>query len=262
MERYGFPPYHQFFDSGTVSIHLTEAKSLLLQCPFCDHDFATEISLFYHIDSKHEEKSADIEKPFACSIIHCTKRFRHQISATKHSIRHEGYLETCRNGPRRKRPTEAKPTDESQLIEDVSELQCPTCGKLVKASEMKKHEKDHAGYTCSECGKIFKTELNRRQHFSSTHRHFRVKCPFQDCQKSLVQRALKCHIDTVHHRKRYQCEQCDKSFSLNGDLHIHIKGVHQGVKEYCGVCNKEFIRGSERNRHERDVHSYDRFGQK
>ena len=172
--------------SQLLSIHPTEAKSLLRQCPFCDHDFATEISLFYHIDSKHEEKSAHIEKPFACSIIHCTKRFRHQISATKHSIRHEGYLETCRNGPRRKRPTEAKPNDESQSIEDESELQCPTCGKLVKASEMKKHEKDHAGYTCSECGKIFKTELNRRQHFSSTHRHFRVKCPFEDCQKSLV----------------------------------------------------------------------------
>ena len=78
----------------------------------------------------------------------------------------------------------------------------------------------------------------------------------------LAKRALKCHIDTVHHKKRYQCDKCEKSFSQNADLLIHVKGVHHGIKELCCVCGKEFNRASDRNRHERDVHSYDRFRQK
>ena len=242
--------------------HSTEAKSLLRQCPYCNNDFVTEISLFYHIDSKHEKETADLEKPFACSILHCPKRFRHEISATKHSSHHERYVDNCKNGSNQKRMKKTKPINASQLTEDERESQCPTCGKLVKTSEMRQHEKDHVGYECSKCGKIFESENIRQQHVRSVHGNFRVKCPFEDCHKMLAKRALKCHIDTVHHKKRYQCDKCEKSFSQNADLLIHVKGVHHGIKELCCVCGKEFNRASDRNRHERDVHSYDRFRQK
>ena len=43
--------------------------------------------------------------------------------------------------------------------------------------------------------------------------------------------------------KPYQCEGCELSFTLNGDLKKHVKEVHQKLKAFrCEYCSASFSR--------------------
>ena len=229
-------------------------------CPHCIKTFPTERMLFYHVDVVHPELSLDVDKPFECTLLHCAKRFRDEKSAKQHSLFHEKLSKTVDKKLLRKNYYE-KITDEEESFGEEDCFQCPTCGKLIKTKNQQRHQEQHQEETCQTCGKKFpKNRLG--SHIEKRHKSYRIKCPFDGCQKMVQTILLKVHIKTVHQGKRHQCEQCDKSFSMRSDLQQHIKGTHEGIKSPCSVCDKDFNRASDRNRHEREVHSFDRNKQK
>ena len=66
------------------------------------------------------------------------------------------------------------------------------------------------------------------------------------CNKtfSLIQN-LKRHISTIHEvtAKMFQCTLCEKSFSRKYELMMHINGAHEKIKKFqCDVCSKGFAR--------------------
>ena len=94
------------------------------------------------------------------------------------------------------------------------------------------------------------------------------------------------HIQTEHERSdRWQCEECEKSFSNKYSLNYHVKACHvrdyistgpvcaekfNTVAEYCkhkksahraevkfecGYCGKHFKTRSNLNRHKQEIHS-------
>lgn len=89
-------------------------------------------------------------------------------------------------------------------------------------------------HQCNECKRSFKTEqvlLNHHKHF-----HDNVVCHI--CGKTLRNRHLPFHINSVHKKIiRFKCTECDRGYYLNSDLQDHIKLMHNSNKpEKCDQC--------------------------
>ena len=256
----------KYLHSHIKTKHPDETNALF-GCPHCSKTFSSKRLLLYHEDFVHHEKSLDIEKPYGCSVIHCTKRFRDKWCSVRHSTYHVKHNESIEEKLKAKSDGKAvtKPSrekkDENELLKDEDRFQCQTCGKLINAKargkHLQKHQEERMDHVCKLCYKKYPTEGKLRAH-ERKHRDYSVQCPIENCKKMVKSRVLKLHINSVHYGKRHECSQCGKSFSAPGDLMLHVRGTHQGIKMECCVCGKDFNRSSDRNRHERQVHSFER----
>jgi KRAB domain-containing zinc finger protein len=55
--------------------------------------------------------------------------------------------------------------------------------------------------------------------------------------------------------KKFQCQNCDKSYSHNNSLIRHIQTVHQFLRFQCNLCSSEFTQKSSLTEHCRNLHS-------
>ena len=86
-------------------------------------------------------------------------------------------------------------------------------GNIVMKDHMKNHDKEHMDqYMCSQCGTAY---------FS---------------QKQLTK-----HMDSIHNRLLFRCDQCLVEFKMLNSLNGHILGKHKGEFNFkCDECNKKF----------------------
>ena len=73
---------------------------------------------------------------------------------------------------------------------------------------------------------------------------------FSLCKKLLFDNtALKKHLESVHEKIRYQCDQCMKQFTTYDYLQSHKKSEHEGKRFQCEKCEKSFVQASNLRRH-------------
>ncbi|XP_075698611.1 uncharacterized protein LOC142663712 [Rhinoderma darwinii] len=105
-------------------------------------------------------------------------------------------------------------------------------------------------FTCTECGKHFKTILN----FSAHKRIHRNEKPFScsECGKCFNHKSDLVRHQRIHTGvKPFSCSECGKCFTVKSHLVDHQK-THTGEKPYsCSECGKRFARRSHVVRHQK-----------
>jgi DNA-directed RNA polymerase subunit RPC12/RpoP len=105
-----------------------------------------------------------------------------------------------------------------------------------------------------DCGKMFKTSAEVKQHNDSVHLKLREQCG--ECGQWFNAKHLKTHVKRVHggaERADHFCDTCSKTFFKASDLRLHIARVHddEGIRHACPECGKQVRRLPE---HMRTVH--------
>ena len=72
--------------------------------------------------------------------------------------------------------------------------------------------------------------------------------------QSATLRSLKTHIESVHEKIKYSCNQCDYQATQKGNLKTHIETVHEKVKYPCNQCGHQFSQQGYLKRHIQSVH--------
>jgi DNA-directed RNA polymerase subunit RPC12/RpoP len=79
----------------------------------------------------------------------------------------------------------------------------------------------------------------------------------EQCDKTYgLKGDLNRHINTVHlKQKNYKCDHCNESFGHKGTLNVHINTVHLKQKNYkCDHCNESFGKKSNMKAHINTIH--------
>ncbi|KAG8523028.1 Zinc finger and BTB domain-containing protein 41, partial [Galemys pyrenaicus] len=120
-------------------------------------------------------------------------------------------------------------------------LQCPKCDKTF----------DRIGpFPCDICGRQFNDTGNLKRHIECTHGGKRKWTCFI-CGKSVRERL---HLRVHHDDKRYECDECGKTFIRHDHLTKHKK-IHSGEKAHqCEECGKCFGRRDHLTVHYKSVH--------
>ncbi|KAF4789629.1 Zinc finger and BTB domain-containing protein 41 [Turdus rufiventris] len=203
---------------GLAPVIIQSSSKKLLQCPKCDKKF-DRIGKYESHTRVHTG-----EKPFECDI--CHQRYSTKSNLTVHRKKHS-----------------------SDTDFHKKEHKCPYCNKLHASKKtLAKHVKRQlmcienglelkAGpFPCDICGRQFNDTGNLKRHIECTHGGKRKWTCFI-CGKSVRERL---HLRVHHDDKRYECEECGKTFIRHDHLTKHKK-IHSGEKPYkCQICNQSF----------------------
>ncbi len=111
----------------------------------------------------------------------------------------------------------------------VNQFECQYCRKTLKAKNtLLRHIRlvhiGTRGHQCPKCPSKFKSADNLRSHMSAFHQ--------------------------TGQQKRFQCSQCDKTFSRHYGLKVHMS-VHSSKRDYsCSHCSQYFKTALSKSRHE------------
>jgi len=234
------------------------------KCPFCSLFF---ISLDLHIGIHHKDKHF-----FSCSFSNCSKPFFSEEALRTHEMRkHKN------KGPKLQTWCifcykyvlklssywHLRNNHQSQL---ASAFKCNyyNCSQyfLTKA-ELDNHVKTThlklQPVKCIYCNKVVQLKL-LYMHVLNRHSDIRIKCPIYGCTNFFLSQ-LECdrHFSQQHqedeNNKKFQCDKCNFSTALSGDLKRHTADMHGSSKIKCEKCPKVLCSLNMLRIHMRRVHA-------
>ena len=142
---------------------------------------------------------------------------------------------------------EAHPLEKDSLLSKKAVVSLPKLSDAIIRKYTKVFEKKN--FEQPKVGEV-PLHLNRQK---SPHENVRYDC--DECDKSFSRKAnLNRHIKGVHENNRYNCDRCEKSFTKKCHLTMHIQGVHDNVRYNCDMCDKSFSDKVSLNKHIQSVH--------
>ena len=252
-----------FRSSSNLKVHIksVHTKEKMFSCDHCEKRFATKWQKQSHTKTNHIRKK---EASFDCTILGCGRTFLkyqslaahmksgHKVQASNSQSDGPNNISiTNMNDKSMKKPLQICESCGKTLkggvkalqrhhrlagckVENVPELQCSICSKLVSSRSLKAHIEYHkkkedamnnscctGNLSCQVCQRTFTTEVSLQRH-------------------RLIHENLKPHV----------CSVCKKRFRQKGSLDSHFR-VHTGVRWKCEAedCGKLFITKSLLNQH-------------
>ena len=86
---------------------------------------------------------------------------------------------------------------------------------------------------------------------------FKIKKKYEcdQCDKSYSRKmGLSLHIQSLHEGVKYCCDQCDYQSSYKGALRRHIQSIHEGIKYACNQCDYQSRRQDSLTSHIKSIH--------
>ena len=256
-----------------------EKAELESSCPFCFKIFASKFSCSRHVRFHHSDERASQEKLSTNSVFDkkcpvCEKHFKYDWSLHMHVKAFHSEEEI----------TKAK--DFETLTAGSSGLQCSICNKLfTQRSDLKRHLRTHNSdaekFKCDQCGELFNRKDNLVKHEQRLHNIVNInvdllkkscsesnKCKmcgvsfekqkafehhivYKVCQTSQDMKMVEVNMD-----KRFECNQCEKSYYDIDSLSRHVRWKHTLPTRTCECtdCDLSFKLKSSLVRHQRKKH--------
>ena len=230
-----------FTQKSGLKIHInTVHKGLkLYKCDMCEKSFAQTGGLIEHIRVNHEASGF---KPFACDKcdVRCSRKRSLDLHISRmHADFKQYFCEICQKGIFGRKEMILHQTSKEHLENS----------KTINFAN-KKHG-------CFLCKTIFPDEEKLKKHLLQDEKVKILKC--ETCGDVFYNlNSFKHHMNTVHLRKRFGCNQCDRSYSVLKDLNLHIKGKHENdARLQCKICLQRFSKFSSVKDHMKGVHAKD-----
>lgn len=223
--------------------HLNVRHGIENKCKDCGKLFVLESKLNGHIIMEHKMSifisAVDNNQVAICDV--CQARLINKDSFLEHMKEHfptrmEPKKYECHCGK--------KLTSKQNLIEHDMKVHknnlpknfvCSVCGKcFYKSSQLKRHERIHAGikpFECNSCGKTFSKKSSRDLHLHVHTKERPFKCDFENCDRVYSYPIdLRKHKANVHGiwSQKIPCEQCEEVFPEKSKLRKHIQTMHAG----------------------------------
>lgn len=186
-----------------------EGVKQVLHCAECRKTFSNKVCLQYHMNT-HEGK-----KPYLCQ--DCGVLYSSKNTLNMHRLHHHA----------------------------EKHHKCHVCSMMLpSAARLREHVNTHTRtedykYVCLLCDRLYKSMKNLREHVNYSHNEKQEIC--QNCYKVFPShKEYSKHRNKCHQRK-FDCDQCGKTFSSNGSLKRHL-AIHTNHRPHkCHICHRRFL---------------------
>jgi hypothetical protein len=220
-------PIKNFSSHGAKKVYY---QSLPQDCIYCGQHCPSKISLKKHVADTHQNMEI-----FTCYF--CMKYFKSYEQKKEHSKQHHA--------------------DKFKCVVCIATF----CARQNLLYHLHKKHADNfvlCDYNIN-CGKIFKTELEKKEHISKVHenRSRSIKCIY--CNKITTTFHLQHHMQVHHKSIMIKCDyikNCPTFFFSEQERSKHYEEVHENValnRVKCSICNK-FVGRSKIHSHVKTKH--------
>ena len=237
------------------------SKKIRHKCKFCFFSTFNSLVLRHHMKSSHP-----VIKSFPCT--QCNLKFSSTRKLSSHKASEHPkvrMLKACHS-------CDFSSYSQSSLIRHSNShlyRKCEICQQNIKdfPRSVARHAKRHE---CNICQKVVsvghahpkKTEkmcLVCNKIVRSNHNHKENKVlqtyPCEECQKTFAMEGnLRIHMRTHTKEKPFTCSTCNKSFSQTAGLARHKLACADVRDVSCPLCDKKFRSNSDRDKHTSGVH--------